>query len=188
MPWLPFYATKDDLEQVYTLLGDDIVGLYGDGPGRWRARTDRKPPVDRRTLLWHVTGGALPLYHPRERPLPDIPDPFAGWAERQAGANPHQPYFGAGHPAIFALNLRTTQREPGSVCGLSSFGWIGNRYGRIGSPAPKATKNRWAKLQRDIRQVAVKVPRGEITSDEPPEIWAFPSAYAKLGKGDIWPF
>ena len=176
------YLAQDDAPSLITLLGEDVAFIVRDGERRWRATLDHAHPIGTRTALWHVPSGPLPLL----RSSPNLPDaevlnPWAGWTEERTGADATTPYFGAGHPGVFWLNLRIQSRQTGYVCGLSSFEWIGNRYSIIGSPAPVVTAKRWAKLKRQIGRIAKKVPRGGRTERTPPEIWAFASADAQLG-------
>jgi hypothetical protein len=177
------YLVHEDLPTLIELVGEDIAFIVADGERRWRATLDRSRPLRLRTALWHVPSGPLPLL----RSSPDLPvgkvaDPWAGWTEERTGADATTPYFGTGHPGVFWLNLRIPGSRPGSVCGLSSFEWIGNRYSIIGSPAPLVTAKRWEKLRRQIKKNAHKVPRGGRSEATPAEIWAFPGAYALLGE------
>ena len=187
MSWLPVYCLEDDLDNLLNLLGSDIAFLHPDGPDRWRATSAWRPQPRSRTGLWHVPSGPLPLYV-KGKKTGAIPDPFAGWDADPGHHNKDVPYFGTGHPGVIWLNLRIPPNEAGSVCGLSSFEWIGNHYRAIGQPAHPDTEKWWAGLRRRIDKVATKVPLGGPGGRGRNEVRAFPDALAKLGKGDIYPF
>lgn len=182
MPWIPMYLVPDDVPSLLALLDEDLALIVPDGARRWRATLDRAQMDASRTAFWHVPSGPLPLV--RSQPnLPDreVSDPWAGWTEERTGADATTPYFGAGHPGVFWLNLGIRSNPAKYVCGLSSFEWIGNRYSIIGPPAPDVTVKRWNRLKRQIAKVATKIPRGGRTEPTPPEIWAFANADEALG-------
>jgi hypothetical protein len=138
-----------------------------------------------RYCLWHIPSGPLPLFRGAKEKPGEIANPFTGWSEVKAGANPSEPYFGAGHPGLFWLNINVigTPREGTPVVGLSSFEWIGNHYKMIGSPAPHATELFWKSLQRWVKKTATKVARGGPAARTAPEIWALPGAQALFESG-----
>lgn len=187
MPWIPMYLKPADLPQLLDILGDDIVPIVSEGGGKWRAVRNLQDLHEPHYALWHIPSGPLPLYT-MDGKKRWVANPFEGWTELRAGADNSVPYFGSGHVGIFTLNLRFQGKEPHSTCGLSSIGWIGNRYRVIGQPAPDVTVKRWAKLKRQITKVATKFPRGGPDSTGVPEIWAFEKAKAGLGRADINPF
>jgi hypothetical protein len=179
MPWLPIYAAPDDLESIRAWLNKepDIAFLVEDGPKRWKAVSAISSLWQPRVCLWHEPSGPLPLLGPGlDDSVSAVADPWAGWTERRAGADPTIPYFGAGHPGVIWLNVRPTGRSASSI-GLSSFEWIGNRYRVIGRPAPELTSRWWQRLQRWIKKSAVQIPRVGPLSGSDCEIWALPEAY-----------
>lgn len=185
MPWLPVYATEDDVQLLLGLLNDDpaIAFIVGAGARSWRATSSHPALSPGRYCLWHVPSGPLPLLRPKGAIDGVVADPFAGWREERAGADPSHPYFGAGHPGVIWFNVRPTLTRPHSELreiGLSSFAWIGNWYRIIGSPAPAVTEAWWKALRRWVKKHAIKVPRGGLQEHTPPEIWAFPAAHQLL--------
>jgi hypothetical protein len=164
----------------------DLAWLAPNGPGGWIA-TRQHPPLLRRIALWHVPSGPLPLLaaDPAERALDWIDDPWSGWQERRAGSHPDAPYFGAGHPGVYWLNLRTDpgRRRSSAEIGLSSFEWIGNHYRQIGKAASASTERHWKALRRWTGKVAVKIPRSGDPDGPWPEIFAFPEALAAIRRG-----
>ncbi|HJT77944.1 MAG TPA: hypothetical protein VJ739_12145 [Gemmataceae bacterium] len=185
---------------------------------RWRAvqRLDALP--DGKYTLWHVPGGPLPLLAGDRRPRSrrqagrgftlaqalghedgTVPDPWAGWIERQPGADPSQPYFGAGHAAIIDLEVRTREvletyleedlltvrreiHDPRMI-GLSDFSWIGNHYRIIGRPALAVTERWWGRLRRRVRRVATRVTRSGPLRGPHAEVYAFPAALDAIQGG-----
>lgn len=187
MPWLPLYATENDLPQILEHLNasPEIAFVVSHGLGKWLAVKSLDSLAPGRYCLWHVPSGPLPLFRGAHEAPGQIADPFAGWAEAKAGADPSSPYFGPGHPGVFWLNVRANgiTREGTPLVGLSSFEWIGNHYKVIGSPAQPETERYWKALQRWAKKVAVKVPRGGPTAVTPPEIWAFANAQSLFATG-----
>jgi hypothetical protein len=188
MAWLPIYAAEADLPALLAYLNasGEIAFLVSNGPGRWIAVETLASLADGRYCLWHIPSGALPLLGPSNNTPGEVENPFAGWSEARAGADSTQPYFGAGHPGVLWLNIRTRQTHavPGkSIVGLSSFEWIGNRYMMIGSPAKAETEQFWKALGRWVKEAATKVPRGGPGQGTPPEIWAFPGAQQMFQAG-----
>src|SRR5215469_14359825 len=139
------YLLNDDVSLLVERLDSDadLAWLAPNGPGCWTAARHH-PPLARRMGLWHASSGPLPLLaaDSAEQGLDWIHDPWSGWQERRAGSNPETPYFGAGHPGIYWLNLRTDPGRPGKTAeiGLSSFEWIGNHYRQIGRCADPSTE------------------------------------------------
>jgi len=168
----------------------NIAFLLANGPKRWKAVQSVDRLADGRHGLWQHTGDPLVLL--RESGVDAaIANPWAGWQEARTGADPSTPYFGAGHPSVFWLNLRTSLRPYSSsqqarweaggahllgakdVLSLSSFEWIGNGYGK----APQPTHRCWQRLRNWVRRTATQL----ATAGE--SLWAFPSALAKLQGG-----
>lgn len=188
MPWLPLYLTESDASALIDLLAQDpeIAFLVPDGPRRWRAVKAISANGTNRVGLWHVPSGPLPLLPATHgNPIQLVQDPWLGWTEERTGADPNTPYFGAGHPGVVWLNLRTTGRDHGSCCGFSSFEWIGNHYKVIGNSAAPSTEVWWKSLRRRVAKLSHKVPRQQLSSSLPPEVFAFPSAYLLLEAGGI---
>lgn len=188
MAWLPFYASESDFSALLAHLNasEEVAVVVSDGPGKWIAIETLEALTDGRYCLWHVPSGPLPLFRGAKEPAGEISNPFIGWSEVRAGADPTQPYFGVGHPGVFWLNLcsQVTDRLSGeTLVGLSSFEWIGNHYKSAGIAAKPETETYWKSLGRWVRTVAVKVPRGGPLQPTPPEIWAFSNAQAVFGIG-----
>lgn len=165
MAWLPMYMIKDDLKSLseYLCSEKDIALIQSIGIGRWQAFSDFEIKNSGRHCLFHAGAGPLPLLAENNKdPNQEILNPFGGWQEMLAGANPNQPYFGAGHPAIFWLNVRLKENKE---IGMSSFEWIGNHYAQIGNPAPDVAKKWWGRLGRWVRKQSSNIPRqGPIDS------------------------
>src|SRR5271155_379318 len=152
MPWLPMYLLPEDVPSLLELLNTDdgIAFLVSDGPNRWIARRELIHLPVGRTALWHIPSGPLPLLDPKpSNQVCSILDPFSGWVEQRQGADPSTPYF-ADHPGALCLNLNLEGRDGGSICGLSSFEWIGNHYAVIGRPAPPQTVRWWKAFQARV--------------------------------------
>lgn len=185
MPWLPIYAAVEDLRLLFDLLSQDeeIGFIISAGVGKWQAVATAPMPVGQsRTALWHVPSGALPLVRAGWNADPGrIENPWGGWKEAIAGADPTVPYFGAGHPGIVWLNSRPTGWE--AEIGLSSLEWSGNRYRTIGSPAHPDTERWWRRFGRSIRKHAVRIPRSGPPDGPEPEIWALPQAIDLIRSG-----
>lgn len=188
MPWLPMYLTESDAAALIDQLALDpeIAFLVSDGPRRWRAVNDIRFKGDERIALWHVPSGPLPLllstHGEADR---QVQDPWKGWTEERTGRDPSTPYFGAGHPGIVWLNLRTKGIDRDSCCGMSSFEWIGNRYRVLGCAAEPSTDNWWKSLRRRVKKTSQKVPRQGLSGSLPPEVFAFTSAYGLLEAGAV---
>lgn len=185
MPWLPLYATEEDLQNVFSWLSgeEELAFLLNDGPRSWRAHSRCRYTGDARYCLWHVAGGPLPLLGQRGSAPRIVGDPWNGWTEIRTGADPTTPYFGPGHPGIIWLNARArSKRKPNGV-GLSSFEWIGNRYRTIGSAATPQTERLWKRLGRSIKKGARQIPREGPCDGPHPEIWALPGALAAIISG-----
>jgi hypothetical protein len=185
MPWLPHYIDEVDAALLCEHLNSDpeIAFIVANGPGRWIAERSLQAVGDGRHCLWHVPSGPLPLLAPGGAPSSIVEDAWQGWSELRAGADPSLPYFGAGHPGVVWWNVKTRSRR-GPGIGLSGFEWIGNHYRIIGSSADAATERWWAKLRRLMRKVkASRIPRAGPVDGAGPEIWAWPSALAKISAG-----
>lgn len=188
MPWLPFYASQNDLPALLSHLNasEEVAFIVSNGPGQWIAIKTLKALEDGRYCLWHRPGGALPLFRGAKVTPGEIADPFLGWSEERAGADSTNPYFGAGHPGVFWLNIHcsVTDRLSGEpLVGLSSFEWIGNHYKSVGVISKPETEKYWKNLRRWVETVATKVPRGGPLEPTPPEIWAFSDAQALFETG-----
>ena len=177
------YLIEEDLKCLSEWLNGEkeIALIKSVGERKWQAMNDFEITEQGRYCLFHTNSGPLPLLSENfGEPDEEIPNPFVGWQEKRAGANPNQPYFGAGHPAIFWLNARLKNNN---VIGMSSFEWIGNHYAQIGRPAPDVAKKWWGRLGRWVRKETFKIPReGPIDGDRK-EIWAFSSAMLEIESG-----
>lgn len=188
MPWLPLYLFGDDTDALRTMLSNDPEAAFivAGGDGRWKAVEALDALDGRRHAIWHVPSGPLPLL-PTIHGEPDgqIMDPWQGWTERRAGADPTTPYFGAGHPGIFWLNLKNHHRANERTIGLSSFEWIGHRYAKIGTAVEPATDKWWKRLTATIRRTSLKMPRGGPQGTFKPEIYALPGAVRAFAEGKV---
>ena len=179
------YLLAEDVPSLLGLLNtdDNIAFLVSDGPNRWIARRELIHLPAGRKSLWHIPSGPLPLLYPKpSNQVGSISNPFSGWVEQQPGADRSTPYF-ADHPGALWLNLNLQGRDTGSICGLSSFEWIGNHYAVIGRPAPPQTVRWWKAFQARVRKRTRRVPRGALGRTERLEIFAFPAAYRELEAG-----
>jgi len=182
------YIAEQDASLVTNELSQDhdIAFLVPDGLKRWRAVESFEPKDSIRVGLWHVPSGPLPLLPATHgEPIGHVLDPWAGWKEERTGADPTNPYFGAGHPGVIWLNLRLEARDRDSCCGFSSFEWIGNRYKVIGNGSLESTETWWKLLRRRISKLSHKVPRQRLSNSLPPEVFALPHAYSLLAAGGI---
>jgi len=183
MPWLPIYVDCQDLEDLSSWLNNepDIAIIESTGEGCWQARSDISISSSGRYCLFHITSGPLPLLVKNWRGKDAlILDPFAGWKERRTGSDSKLPYFGAGHPAIFWLNIAL---EDKNELGISSFEWIGNHYSVIGSPASEAAKKWWNRLRRWVKKNSTFIPRKGKIDGKHKEIYAFKGSLAKIKDG-----
>ncbi len=177
------YLVEEDLHSLSSWLTDEakISLIQTIGPGEWQAFEDFEVYEPGRYCLFHSESGPLPLLsNDPDRPDSEVSDPFAGWVEHRAGANPNQPYFGAGHPAIFWLNVRLKEN---GIVGMSSFEWIGNHYSQIDRPAPEVSKKWWERLRRWVKKQSFIIPRDGPLDGTGKEIWAFSSALLEFESG-----
>ena len=191
MPWLPFYATEDDLVDLdqILVLERDLALLQPDGEDQWKAVLDYRLDEDGRYSLWHVPSGPLPLMPAggTGEPIGEVEDPFAGWTQLRLTED--QPFFG-NSTGVFHLNLRIHSTKPESSFGMSSIEWIGNYFSVLGQTAPEVTKKRWAALRRQFSKLGLRVPRGWLERERKPEVFALPGAHKLLqsgAKGDVNP-
>ncbi len=186
MAWIPFYADESDFQPILERLNADaeLAIILPAGRGRWIARADVAELPDGKYILWHIPGGSLPLLSSASaKDDAVISDPFAGWKEQRRGADASVPFFGS-IPSIFVLCKATRGQEFLSSIGLSSIGWMGNRYKTIGLAASRATELWWRRTQRWVKQAAVqKIPRWDALPPLTPEIWTFPAAYRRIQAG-----
>ncbi len=161
MAWIPFYADGVDIAEILAYLNEDDATAFivADGAKRWRAAARLPSLPDGRYTLWICLAGPLPLLRPHPQPNLIVDDPWSGWDELRTGANPNEAYFGASPVVVAWLHVRTHGRESPESIGLSSFGWVGNKYRRVGKPAPPAALDWWKKLGRKVKKHAVRVPR-----------------------------
>jgi hypothetical protein len=183
------YLLGPDVELLTERLDSDeeIAWLVTNGPGRWVARPEHPALDGDRYGLWHVPSGPLPLLTDWGDDASDglIENPWSGWQEKLEGADSDIPYFGAGHPGVYWLNLRTSggSASRGVEIGLSSFEWIGNHYRAIGSPAKQTTQRHWRRLRYWVAKRARLIPRiGRLNGPES-EIYAFPAALSAIKAG-----
>lgn len=208
MASIGMYILKNDLEFLNDWLNqeEEIAFLVSNGFKKWIAvkefnlwedlqrdeikygeQTFPIPILYQQYLLWHVKGGALPLLKPLDgsvkllhnKPDNTIDNPWLGWTELRTGADPFQPYFGAGCPAIINLELNLNS---GIQIPISHFSWIGNHYKIIGTAAEKTTEIFWKRLRKVISKISTKIPP-ENNKDYKPEIYALPNAFKAIQNG-----
>lgn len=186
MSWIPFYADESDFRPIIDRLNADaeLAIILPAGRGRWIARARVAELPDGKYILWHIPGGSLPLLSNKSAEDDAmIPDPFVGWTEQRRGLDASAPYFG-NVPNVFDLHKATRGVEFANSIGLSSFGWIGNRYRSLGMQASSATERWWRRTQRWLKQAAVqKIPRWDSPTPPEPEIWALPAASKRIQAG-----
>lgn len=141
--------------------------------------------------LWHIPSGPLPLLDANKGGVKlkfkkedweddgKVDNPWLGWTEIRTGANSRIPYFGAGHPGVFHLEINLPHDKE---IQMSNFGWIGNHYKIIGNGANQSTEKLWNKLRRMVKKVATQIPRSN-NSNGKKEIYAFPTAYQEIKNG-----
>lgn len=199
MPWIPLYADQRDFQWLTSWLNDepDIAWIVSDGRKRWKALNAIEAGNQGRYCLWHAPSGALPLLTQHAARLPRwtllarplqaqfVSNPWQGWKEKMTGADRSQPFFGAGHPGVFWLNMRPLGTVGSGSIGLSSFEWIGNRYRVLGDGANPTTEKWWRRLRRQIAKRAVRIPREGSTDGPKTEIWALPSAFQSIRNGTL---
>ena len=177
------YIIEEDLADLSEWLNaeESISLIQSAGEHQWKAFSEFQISQDGRHCLYHSGGDPLPLLgeNPNEE-NETITNPFEGWSEKRSGANPNSPYFGAGHPSIFWLNVRMEGKDS---IGMSSFEWIGNHYSVIGKTAPPVTKKWWERLRRWTKKQTIKVPRSGVLDGEKKEIWAFGGALEAFKAG-----
>ncbi len=188
MAAIMMYLSETDVPTLLSHLNasEEIAFIVSNGPSRWIAVRTLGALANGRHCLWHIPSGPLPLFRGADEVPGEITNPFSGWSEVKAGADPTKPYFGAGHPGVFWLSVYTknTHSVPGeTLIGLSDFGWIGNHYRIIGSAAKPETEKYWKALGRWVKKHAIKVPRGGPQLSAKPEIWAFRGAQAMFEAG-----
>ena len=183
MPWLPLYIDKTDVGFLSAWLNGEpeLAIIQSLGDGRWRASEGISITESGRYCLFHKSSGPLPLI----AEMPNLVDgvvknPFEGWQEKRSGRDPDTPYFGAGHPAIFWLNVRL---GGSSEIGLSSFEWIGNHYSVLNGPAPDGANKWWARLKRWVKKNSTRIPRQGSIEGNLKEIYAFESALQRITNG-----
>lgn len=176
MPSVSFVADDVDFKAILAYLNGhpEVAFIVPEGPSRWRA----VPALERldgdRIALWHTSSGPLPRLASRwGEPDSTIEDPWSGWQEEAAGADPSVPYFGPGHPGVIWLLHNPDGPGTRHGVGVSGFEWIGNRYSIIGHPALPATEKFWMALRRWLV-------RSTTTSQSTGQVRAFPSAMARI--------
>lgn len=171
----------DDLPAIEAWLDGDgaIAQIVSEGEGKWRARMNVELGMPGRWHFFHIACGPLPLLMPKDSGEPDgeIADPFAGWTERRAGAEPTTPYFGPGHVGVFRFAIGREKE------GVSNFTvqWIGDHYAILGQKAPDAAKKWWGRLRRFLLKDAVKVDALMRPATSRSPHWATPRAIAARG-------
>lgn len=112
-----------------------------------------------------------------------IEDPWSGWEETYDTLEQTLPILGD-TPNVVELVKQIQGIESSISIGLSSFGWIGNRYRVIEKAASKPTTKWWSRLRNWVSKNAVaKIPRWGALDGPNPEIWVFDSAFGKIRDG-----
>lgn len=172
MAWLPFYAYGSDFDLLLQWLNADseTVFVVAREPEIWIRLASLDCFQSRRYSIWHLKSGPN-LFHGADE-----------WHEAAAAGDPDNPYWGS-DPRVFTLNINLNSKESEDGIGISSFGWVRDRYVAIGKGAPHETKVWWNRLQRWFRKTAVmKIPRKNALNYKP-EIWAFPAAFDRIQGG-----
>jgi hypothetical protein len=202
-----FYLLGSDIALLLDhLQDDDEIAFIVSGPGRFLAQRQAAPIRGNKYLLWHVLSGPLPSPQPGNSPCAWITDPFAGWD--RAPESP-MPWFGVDCTTVFNLVIcpttdndnvwhaelapgsRVVQRQPdpngyGPPIGVSTIGWLGNRYNVLGAGALKTTQRWWQRFGRWVRKRAVRInPFGSLTATVPRDhgVYAFPEALSEIRRG-----
>ncbi|RZJ99936.1 MAG: hypothetical protein EOO46_21500, partial [Flavobacterium sp.] len=165
MAWTPMYLEREDVKTLNDWLNqeEEIAFLISNGHKSWIAKHQHQILSDFDDSnyclveynLWHIPSGPLPFLQDFGE-AKEITDPFRGWIEGRTGANSKVPYFGAGHPGIISLQVRTSKSHE---IPLSNFGWIGNHYRIIGNGAQDSTEKFWKKLKGTIKKMSEQIPR-----------------------------
>lgn len=195
MPWLPMYLADPDLDLLLERLDtdDEVAWLVSAGNRKWRAQSTQPAdlravdPTGQRYALWHIPSGPLPLLAANRNDRDFISSPWAGWTEVRTGEDDRIPYFGAGWPGTYFLNLRIGPTNSGFDIGLSSFEWIGNRYAALGEKPTPATEKHWRRLRRWVSSTSSRIPRAGDIGDpqQQAEIYAFPAAAQAIKGGAL---
>jgi len=183
MPWLPLYIEKTDLAFLSAWLNKEpnLAIIQSAGNGFWKASEKISIHDDGRYCLFHTTSGPLPLLAETPNfPNGIVENPFQGWREKRSGKDTKNPYFGAGHQAVFWLNVRCGKD---SEIGLSSFEWIGNHYSVLDGPAPAEANKWWARLKRWVKKNSNRIPRQGSIDGPKKEIYAFEGALKSIREG-----
>jgi hypothetical protein len=202
MPWIPMYLHREDVKALLDWLNNEqeiafIVPIGSpEHDHAWKAVQEVEALHDGTWSLWHVPGGPLSLPGANfGEPDETIEDPWSGWRERNPGADPRVPWFGGSVPHIIDLELHERglgkdgkqvippEERSDEILGMSSLGWIGQRYRAIGTPAPQATERWWKRLRRWVAKNARRVPRSGPIDGQSPEIYAFPCAFEAIQQG-----
>lgn len=185
MGYFPIYADDQDHRSLLLLLNadPDIAFVTGDGPGRWIARRTLEEVGDGEYCVWHIPGGPLPLVGADGELCGTIEDPWSGWQEQRSGGEPFKPWF-LDSPGQIWWTVRTRCPKDSTRIGISGFSWIGNYWRPVGRSADPQTERWWSRFRNAIK----KLPSRRVTRVGPldgprPDVWALPSALAKLERG-----
>lgn len=185
MPSIPFYADDSDFLGIVEYLNadDDIAFIVSAGPKSWKAVSKVNfHHLQEKIQLWHIAGGPLPLVD-QSRQGKTIKDPFSGWEDPSPSDLDHRrtPYFGPGCPVIFELVISAEGKRDNNAIGISTLGWIGNHYSKIGNPAPESTKEVWERLRKWIsKNSKKKITRSGPLDQGTKDVYAFSGAYEKF--------
>ena len=199
-----FYADKIDIALIVAKLNNDtdIAYILPSTWGRWKAHRTVNDLKDGAYCLWHVAGGPITSYKEGKDDIVGsavrgqmgivgnmleedgiVQDPWTGWKGPHISGNKLVPFLG-NKPNIIDLSIHTTGSAGRDSIGMSSFGWIGQRYASIGSPASRATTKWWKCLEDWVSgHASAKIPRFGPADGAEPDIWAFPSAHERILNG-----
>jgi hypothetical protein len=188
MAWIPIYADEKDIIQIFHKLNSDpeIAYIISHGKNKWIASDRIMEQNDGMYYLWHIPGGQLKKYKKTRNGVEEawmVKNPFKGWKNAHQSDNPQIPFLGS-QPNTIEFRANTTGKDSFPSIGMSSFGWIANRYKPIGSSAAKETINWWRRLKNWISKNSIsKIPRFGSLDGPEKEIWVLPSAYGKIKNG-----
>jgi hypothetical protein len=177
------YIAREDLDSLSMWLNEenDIAIIESIGVGKWQAKDKLNINSSGTYCLYYKPAGPLPLLaaSPDDQDE-EIPDPFAGWQENRAGAEPENPYFGSCDTAIFWFDVCLKKN---GIIGISTFSWIGNHYSIIGKPAPDVAKKWWGRLGRMVKKQSTRIPRDGPVDGDDKDVWALKGALLEFESG-----
>ncbi len=185
MPSLAIYLDAVDARTLLAWLNAEreIAFVLSEG-GVLRTADTLARLAEGRHRLWHKPTGKLPLL---EAKTPEQ-QAVSGWLSPTIGIWRTDRFdrLDESHPAVLTLDIQHQRRVAGEdVLGLSTIGWIGNRYASLGKPAMPETQRWWRRLQAWVKGHARRISRlGPLdVSEQNLWAWAFPSALGAITAG-----